>query len=872
MDIPPPTVDALESLLALVGAFAAGYLAHSFRRLPIAAAPLPAPSSGDDSLAFEAARLAEEKYRSIFENAIEGIFQTTQDGRYLSANPRLAKIYGYESADALMLSLQNIERQLYVDPLRRHEFVRMMDKFDEIRDFESQIYRRDGSVIWISENARAIRDRHGRLLYYEGTVEDITDRKQAIELQAEKEAAVAANQAKSAFLAHMSHEIRTPLNGVIGMLQLLNQTSLDERQERYTKVATTSAENLLAIINDVLDFSKIEAGKLELEVIQFNLHALLEEVTEMFSHRAYSQGLEISCCATPEVPVTVCGDPQRLRQVLINLVGNALKFTHQGTISLQAELVNRGPTRAVVRLSVRDTGIGIPTERKHRLFAPFSQVDGSTTRKFGGTGLGLAICRQIVELMHGTIDVESQPGNGSTFWTEIPLDLPHCTADEPLAIGQRLKGWRVLAIDEQSASVAVLRELFGCWGMEVDEVSDAAEASHRLQAAADEGRPFSLAVVTHYPPVVDATAVAATIRECAELASLPIVIVNGVDAMIDREACEAVGATVISKPIRQSRLYDTLAQFIYQPSSGVNRSKPKLNVSPKTRSEPLRNQNTTLSTAAASRLRLLVAEDNDINQLVTSEILRSAGHECVLVSTGLQAINALRRGGYDVVLMDCHMPELDGFDATRRIRQMEAAGELPHASRGAVPIIALTANSIRGDREQCLAAGMDDYATKPVDRLELLRLIALHGRPKIIGNSPGTQPTNKPKPAPADAPAAAALPVLNYDALLARCSGDETFARTLMLRFRDRLPTLCEELATSVRIGELEAGKLAHTLKGTAANLGCESLRSKIEQLENELKGNRVDEAILLLAELDDEMESCISHLNEHVAEEPVPV
>jgi CheY-like chemotaxis protein len=679
---------------------------------------------------------------------------------------------------------------------------------------------------------------------------------------------------------------------VIGMLQLLNQTKLDERQERYVKVASTSAENLLAIINDVLDFSKIEAGKLELETIPFNLHELLEEVADMFSHRAYAQGLELSCCAAPNVPSTVYGDPQRLRQVLINLLGNALKFTHQGTIALQAELINRGPSRAVVRLSVRDSGIGIPPERRDRLFAPFSQVDGSTTRKFGGTGLGLAICRQIVELMHGTIDVESQPGNGSRFWIEIPLELPHEPASEMTIAGKQLHGWRVLAVDEQPASVDVLRELFGCWGMKLEQLEDSSAARQRLVAAATVGQPFSLAVISHYPPATDACAIAAEIRKSPELADLPIVIVNGVDANIDRAACESSGASIIAKPIRQSRLYDALARFIYQPTSGDTPTlSPSRNPFAPSLCLPTANQSPNDTQHAPPRLRLLVAEDNDINQLVTSEILRSAGHECVLVATGAQAITALKRGGYDVVLMDCHMPELDGFDATRRIRQMEASGELPHASRGRVPIIALTANSIRGDREQCLAAGMDDYATKPVDRVELLRLIDLYGHQTPRGRSPAApQAAIKATPSqPAPQPAALTQPttvaereeredklgrdaplVLDYDSLLARCSGDETFARTLMLRFRDRLPASCHELSSAVHRGDATARKLAHTLKGTAANLGADALRNAVEQIEITIKADRTDDAMTCLEDLDTEMTSCLERLNEILAEDGV--
>lgn len=808
----------------------------------------------------EAVRVAEEKYRLIFENAIEGIFQTSPDGRYLSANPRLAKIYGYESADSLMQCLCDIQQQLYIEPQRRSEFMQLMDQHDEIRDFESQIRRRDGSVIWISENARAIRDTAGQLLYYEGTVEDITHRKQAVALLAEKEAALAASRAKSTFLAHMSHEIRTPLNGVIGMLQLLNQTKLDERQIRYTQVARSSADNLLAIINDVLDFSKIEAGKLELESLPFNLHDLLEEVTELFSHRAQSQNLELYCRTTPDVPAAVCGDAQRLRQVLINLLGNALKFTKQGTISLRAELINRQPDgRTNVRLCVQDTGIGIPAERRHRLFSPFSQVDGSTTRRFGGTGLGLAICRQIVELMGGQLSVDSEPDIGSTFTVMIPLqavDLPPAG----FSCSPNLNGLRVLLVDDRQTTRTMLRELLECWRMQVEELPQGVSLCDHLRAAAAACRPFSVVFVAHSPPEQDALAL---IRECRthrELVDLRAVVLEGMDSALDPKCCAAVDAVLLTKPVRQSRLFDSLATVLHRQAGGSRNASPPVVAA----RFPAANEDLRLSPAAppvdGTSATILVAEDNEINQLVTSEILRSRGYDCDLVATGQQAIDALLRKTYPLVLMDCQMPELDGFDATRQIRRLEAAGELKSADGRPVPIIALTANAVRGDRELCLEAGMNDYATKPVDREQLLKLIE-----RYVPLSHGDQVTSRDgeqEPSDERAP-------IDRESLLARCGGDQQFANQLLQRFQAKLPLVCLEVGQAAERDDWAlARRLAHTLKGTAANLGARRLSQAALAVEEALATPNPAAVQSPLRILEQEIECCLGQLDQILVEE----
>jgi len=646
-------------------------------------------------------READERYRRFFERSLSGIYQTTLDGRLLDCNAAFARILGYATAEEC---LSKPMADHYSAAGDRSEFVTRLMNEDSMSGFESKLKGRDGRPVWVLETATLLANGTGGSSVIEGTILDITERKDAeAALLAAKHSAEEANRAKSEFLANMSHEIRTPMNGIIGMTELTLGTEITAEQREYLETVRSSADALLGIINDILDFSKIEARKLDIDLIDFDLRYTIDDTLRALAPRAHAKGLELACQLAPGVPVALAGDPSRLRQILVNLIGNAVKFTEMGEVVVRVESAPIDGDLVSVKFTVSDTGIGIPVEKHASIFDAFTQADASTTRRFGGTGLGLTISSRLTALMGGTISVESEVGRGTRFHVSLPFAL---RAEAPATPIRRelkdLRGLDVLVVDDNATNRRILEEILTVWGMRPTSVDGGLAAIDALDAALAARRPFSLALIDFQMPDLDGFGLAERIKQRPELATTLIMMLSSVGHRGDAIRFRELGvASYLTKPVRQSVLLEAMLSVL----AGSDR--------------PHEHQMVTRHTINEAHrvLRILVAEDNAVNRQLATALLEKRGHTTVTVVNGREAVAAAAEGGFDLVLMDVQMPEMDGWEATAAIRKTEAV------NGGHVPIIAVTAHAMKTDREACLVAGMDGYLSKPINSKELFALL-----------------------------------------------------------------------------------------------------------------------------------------------------
>jgi PAS domain S-box-containing protein len=802
---------------------------------------------------------------AIVESSDDAIIGKTLEGVITSWNGGAQRLYGFTPEEAVGQPIS-----IVIPPEGADELERILETIrseHRIERMEAVRLRKDGGKVDVSLTISPIKNGEGKVAGAATIAHDITESKQAEEalsryasdlesarsVQEENAArlrqlvedlgeakgrAEAATQAKSQFLANMSHEIRTPMNGVIGMAGLLLGTDLTPEQQRYAEIVRTSGEALMVVINDILDFSKIEARKLVLEITDFDLRLVLEYAAAVLAIKASEKGLELTCDLELGIPCLLRGDPGRVRQVLVNLLGNAVKFTHQGEVSIRVRLDAEDERGATLRFTVSDTGIGFRQDRAAALFAPFVQADGSTTRRYGGTGLGLAISKQLVELMGGQIGAESQEGKGSAFWFTAVLEKQPPPSAPVTDMESNLRDVKVLVVDDNATNRSLVCRILNSWGSRPEGSADGNSALAILRQAAQRADPFQIALLDTSLPGMNGEELGRRIAADPQLRQTALVLMTSFcrRRQSDWATLQALGfAGQVSKPIWERSLREALLALSAKPIAAVS-STAEFHSPP----SPV---------PAIRSLRILVAEDNLTNQEVAVAMLNKLGHRAKLVANGLEALLALRESDFDLVLMDCEMPEVDGYEATRRIRERQTGTRNPD-----IPIIALTADAMPEDRDKCLRVGMNDYLAKPVEPRQLAAALKKWLIPPADGEV---------SPRAGQSPAKTMV-VFDREELLYRLMGDQDLASKVVTGFLKNVPQQLRTLKGQLAASDAQGARLqAHALKGAAATVSAEVLQALCSEAEKAAAGGELSRALALLPRLEEQFELLQATLNQ---------